>query len=90
MSAADDQKPFTLHFKDDTLISVSRATLQAVAEKLALSETQNVHYALARLRDEMYSQHGDKLTPLSLAQHYAVAKAEPKGKGNVIDSLWGD
>ena len=87
MSAASQQS-LKLNFKDDTLTTVSRDALRALAKKLGFNETQTVLFALARLRDEVSGEADtDKLMPLTKAQHQAVAKAEPKGKGRVIGSL---
>ena len=44
---------FPLKFKDDTLATVSRHTVQTMAKKLGFNETQVVHLALARLRDQL-------------------------------------
>lgn len=88
MSTATPPQPLKLNFKDDTLTTVSRDALRALAKKLGFNETQTVLYALARLRDEVFvEQDIEKFGPLSQTQHQAIAKAEPKGKGKVIGSL---
>ncbi|WP_085315003.1 hypothetical protein [Derxia lacustris] len=77
-----------LNFKEDTLTTVSRDALTALAHKLGLNETQTVLYALARLRDEVFvGQDMEKFMPLIKTQHQAIAKAEPIEKGKVLGSL---
>jgi hypothetical protein len=86
--AATSQQPLKLNFKDDTLTTVSRDVLKALSKKLGFNETQTVLYALARLRDEVFvEQELEKFMPLTKTQHEVIAKAEPKGKGKVIESL---
>ncbi len=82
------QHPLKLNFKDDTLTTVSRDALKALAKKLGFNETQTVLYAIARLRDEVFvGEDAAQYEPLTRTQHQAIAKAEPKGKGKVIGSL---
>lgn len=77
------EKPsLRLTFNEDTPISVSQASLRAIAEKLGFGETLAIHYALARLRDELLTE--DALEPLTAEHHRAIAKAEPKEQGKVI------
>jgi hypothetical protein len=88
MPATTSHQPLKLNFKDDTLTTVSRDALRALAKRLGFNETQTVLYALARLRDEVFvEQDTEKLMPLTKTQHQAIAKGEPKGKGKVIGSL---
>lgn len=88
MPAITSQQPLKLNFKDDTLTTVSRDALKAISRKLGFNETQTVLYALARLRDEvLVEQDTEKLLPLTPAQHKAITKADPKGKGKVVGSL---
>ncbi len=88
MSSTTSHQPLKLNFKDDTLTTVSRDALKALAKKLGFNETQTVLYALARLRDEVFVELDmEKLMPLTRTQHQSIAKAEPKGKGKVISSL---
>src|SRR6218665_547392 len=90
MPTTATQQPLKLNFKDDTLTTVSRDALKAIARKLGFNETQTVLYALARLRDEVLAEEDtEKLLPLTRSQHQAIAKAEPKGKGRGIGSLRG-
>lgn len=88
MSTVTSQQPMKLNFKDNTLTTVSRDVVRALAKKLGFNETQTVLYALARLRDEVFvEQDMEKFMPLTKAQHQGIAKAEPKRKGKVIGSL---
>lgn len=88
MTTATSHQPLKLNFKDDTLTTVSRDALRALAKKLGFNETQTVLYALARLRDEVFvEQDTEKFMPLTKTQHQAIAKAEPKSKGKVVGSL---
>ena len=88
MPTASGHQPLKLNFKADTLTTVSRDVLRALAKKLGFNETQTVLYALARLRDEVFvEQDMEKFMPLTKTQHQAIAKAEPKSKGKVIGSL---
>jgi hypothetical protein len=82
------KEPLTLNFKDDTLTTVSRPMLRAMASKLGFNETQTVLYALARLRDEVILDDGPAgFKPLTSAQHSAIAAAEPRRRGKVVDRL---
>ncbi len=88
MSTANSRQPLKLRFKEDTLTTVSRDTLKALAKKLGFNETQTVLYALARLSDEVFAEQDfEKIIPLTKTQHQAMAKAEPKRQGKVIGSL---
>jgi hypothetical protein len=87
---AEVRKPFMLNFKEDTLTTVSRATVRTLSEKLGFNETQTVLYALARLRDEVVISDGsdsENIKPLTRRQHEVLKNAEPKTQGRVISSL---
>ena len=87
----ETRKPFMVNFKEDTLTTVSRATVRTLSEKLGFNDTQTVLYALARLRDEVIVDSDSKATggfsPLTKRQHAVLANAEPKTKGRVISTL---
>jgi hypothetical protein len=88
MTETTGHQPLKLNFKDDTLTTVSRDALRALAKKLGFNETQTVLYALARLRDEVFvDAEAEPFKPLTKKQHETIAKAEPSGKGKVLDSL---
>jgi pantothenate kinase len=87
----ETRKPFMLNFRDDTLTTVSRATVKTLSEKLGFNETQTVLYALARLRDEVVIDDNvmemQNFKPLSKKHHTIIARAEPKARGRVISTL---
>lgn len=77
-----------LNFKHDTLSTVSRNALRQLAKTLGFTETQTVHFALARLREEAQraeSEAGD--SPLTGAQLAAIRKHEPARRGRILTSL---
>jgi hypothetical protein len=77
-----------LNFKDDTLTTVSRGTLRRLAKALGFSETQVVHFALARLREDSLRAEADEAhPPLTKEQLNAIRKHEPKRKGRIVSSL---
>ena len=76
-----------LNFKVDTLTSVSRTTLRRIAKALGFSETQAVHFALARLREDALREEDASYPPLTKAQLAVIRKHEPKRKGRVLSSL---
>jgi hypothetical protein len=83
-----DYQSLKLNFKEDTLTTVSRDALRALAKKLGFNETQTVLFALARLRDEvLQDQDAGSFLPLTKAQLSVIAKAEPKAQGKVVDTL---
>ena len=82
--------PLVLNFKEDTLTTVSRPTLRALAKRLGFNETQTVLFAVARLREEVLANDGtdgDDIEPLTKLQHAAIAKAAPKARGKVLGTL---
>lgn len=77
-----------LNFKVDTLTTVSRTTLRRIAKALGFSETQAVHFALARLREDALRGEADEAyPPLTKAQLAAIRKHEPERKGRVLSTL---
>ncbi|MFN0313647.1 MAG: hypothetical protein ACKVQA_01220 [Burkholderiales bacterium] len=89
MPAVETKKEaLLLNFKKDTLTTVSRGTLRNVASALGFSETQAVHFALARLRDEALRLESEQEYPsLTKQQLAAVREQEPKRKGRVLSTL---
>ena len=86
--ATSGKQPLVLNFKEDTLTTVSRPALRAMAKRLGFNETQTVLYALARLREEvLVAREAEVLMPLTKTQHAAIAKAEPRVRGRVVESL---
>lgn len=85
------KEPLVLNFKQDTLTTISRDALRTMSKRLGFNETQTVLFALARLRDEVLTETPADLdiVPLTAKQHEAIAKAAPKRRGTVVDSLLG-
>lgn len=88
-STAPRGKPLLVKFKEDTVTTVSRETLGEVAKTLGFNETQTLHLALARLRDEVLSsgqresEDGEEpYPPLTAGQLLDVrtGAAPPQGK----------
>ena len=52
-SGATRRKTLLFKFNDDTVTTVSHETFSQVARKLGFNETQTLHLAIARLRDEV-------------------------------------
>jgi hypothetical protein len=87
-SNATRKEALLLNFKVDTLTTVSRETVRRIAKALGFSETQTVHFALARLReDALRGEAEEAYPPLTKAQLAAIRKHEPKRKGRVLSSL---
>jgi hypothetical protein len=85
---ATQKEALLLNFKHDTLTTVSRDTLRHIAKALGFSETQAVHFALARLRDDaLRGESEDGYPPLTRAQFAAIRKHEPRRKGRIVSSL---
>lgn len=87
-AAAIKKQALLVNFKNDTLTTVSRDTLRKVAARLGFSETQAVHFALARLRDEALPAEAEEAyPPLTKLQISAVRKHEPKRKVRILSTL---
>lgn len=87
-ASATSKEAILLNFKKDTLTTVSRDSLRSIAKTLGFSETQAVHFALARLRDEALQEAGDQdYPPLTDAQLAALRKHGPRRKGRILSTL---
>ena len=87
-ASAVQKEPLMLNFKQESVTTVSRQAVRVMAQKLGFNETQLVHYALARLRDEVLDDvEKDELAPLTAAQHRRIAQAAPAKRGKVLSSL---
>ncbi len=85
---ATRKEALLLNFKVDTLTTVSRVTMRRIAKALGFSETQAVHFALARLReDALRGESEEGYPPLTKAQLAAIRRHEPKRKGRTLSSL---
>ncbi len=79
---ASRKEALLLNFKVNTLTPVSRDTLRRIAKTLGFTETQAVHFALARLReDSLQAESEDAYPPLTKAQLGAIRKHDPNRKG---------
>ena len=88
MTNATRKEALLLNFKVDTLTTVSRVTVRRIAKALGFSETQAVHFALARLReDALRGESEEGYPPLTKAQLAAIRRHEPKRKGRALSSL---
>lgn len=84
-----------LKFKEDTLATVSRATVKRMAKVLGFNETQVLHYALARLREELVakrvryadSENADEGYPPLTEEQLATIRAHaPRRRGEPLSS----
>lgn len=77
-------------FKADTVTTVSRDTLSEVAKTLGFNETQTVHLAVARLRDEVLrgsapgSGDDESYPPLTADQLIDIRSHEPQPRGKLV------
>lgn len=90
-SAATKSKSLLFKFKDDTVTTVSRETFSEVARTLGFNETQTLHLAIARLRDEVLgrarpgSRAGEEpYPPLTAGQLLNIRSRAPKPRGRLI------
>ena len=87
-SGAPRKEALLLNFKVDTLTTVSRETVRRIAKALGFSETQAVHFALARLREDALRGEADEdYPPLTKAQLAAIRKHEPKRNDRILSTL---
>lgn len=85
-----------LKFKNDTLATVSRDSVKDMAKALGFNETQVLHYALARLREELLAKSlrpatsskdtDDEYPPLSREQIAIVRKHAPRRRSKPLTS----
>ena len=74
-------------FREDSITRISRQTLATLSDALGFDQTQTVHLALARLREDVLGPlskpaAGDDYPPLTDEQEAAIKSHEPKiGKG---------
>jgi len=90
-SGATRRKSLLFKFKEDTVTTVSHETFSAVARTLGFNETQTLHLAIARLRDEVLGggQHGPgdieaPYPPLSAAQIVDIRSRAPRPRGKLV------
>jgi len=88
---ATKRKSLLFKFKEDTVTTVSHETFSEVAKTLGFNETQTLHLAIARLRDEVLGdrQHGsgdgeERYPPLTAAQLLNIRSQAPKPRGKLV------
>lgn len=62
----------------DTKFGVTRRTVRNMADRLGLTDTDTLMYALARLRDQVIPAYAPDDGPLTQAQMEAIRKIEPQ------------
>jgi len=89
-STATKRKSLLFKFKDDTVTTVSHETFSEVARTLGFNETQTLHLAIARLRDDVIGggQQGsadgeEPYPPLTAAQLVDIRSRAPKPRGKL-------
>lgn len=81
--------PILLNFRPvDTLTSVTRDTLKLIAETLGLTETQTMHFALAKLRREVLPKYELDDGPVSEGTLRAIRRLVPQGGFTPTQSLF--
>ncbi len=90
-SAVAKRKTLLFKFKDDTVTTVSHETFSDVAKTLGFNETQTLHLAIARLRDEVLAngrrgapEGGESYPPLTAGQLFDIRSRSPKRRGKLI------
>lgn len=88
---ASKRKTLLFKFKDDTLTTVSDESFSKVAKVLGFNDTQTLHFAIARLRDEILgaretgAAEGEApYPPLSARQLLEIRSAAPAPRGKPI------
>ncbi|MBI2318639.1 MAG: hypothetical protein HYU75_17015 [Betaproteobacteria bacterium] len=90
-STATKRKSLLFKFKEDTVTTVSHETFSEVAKTLGFNETQTLHLAIARLRDEVLGggKHGSRggeepYPPLTAEQLLDIRSRAPKPRGKLV------
>ena len=90
-SVATKRKSLLFKFKDDTVTTVSHETFSEVAKTLGFNETQTLHLAIARLRDEVMGGGQRKAAdveqpypPLTAGQLLDIRSRAPKPRGKRV------
>ena len=90
-SSATKRKALLFKFKDDTLTTVSHETFSELARTLGFNETQTLHLAIARLRDELLaggrrgSADGEEpYPPLTAGKLFDIRSRAPKPRGKLV------
>ncbi len=90
-AAASKRKKLLFQFKEDTFTTVSRETLSEMAKALGFNETQTLHFAVARLRNDIRrganlgSGDGEEPYPaLTFDQLFDIRSHAPKPQGKLV------
>lgn len=88
-STATKRKTLLFKFKEDTVTTVSHETFSEVAKTLGFNETQTLHFAIARLRDEVLGQHEsadreERYPQLTAGQLLDIRSRAPKPRGKLV------
>lgn len=82
-------KPILFNFRpEDTLTSVTRETLKLIAETLGLTETQTMHFALAKLRREVLPKYELDDGPVSEGTLRTIRRLVPQDDFTPTQSLF--
>ena len=86
-----NREKLLFQFKEDTVTTVSRETLSELAKTLGFNETQTLHFAVARLRDDIRrggnqgSGDGEEpYPPLTIDQLVDIRAHTPKPQGKLV------
>jgi len=82
-------KPLLFNFRaEDTITSVTRDTLKLISETLGLTETQTMHFALAKLRREVLPKYELDDGPVSEATLRTIRRLVPQDDFRPTQSLF--
>lgn len=89
-ATAIKRKSLLFKFKEDTVTTVSHETFCELARTLGFNDTQTLHLAIARLRDEVLRSRGsgeddeEPYPPLTAAQLVHIRSQAPKPRGRLV------
>ena len=87
MSSSTKSDRLLLRFRPfDSMTGISRATVGKLAETLGVSETQAIHFALAKLAKEVLPTYEADDGELSSEQLAAIRAMEPQGRVSQVSS----
>ena len=96
-SGPSGKSALQVNFTADAVARVSRQTLKRLAQTLGVSETQTIHFALVRLRQDLSQREStaakggggdDDYPPLTAQQLEAIRRHQPRRKKRgLVDSL---
>lgn len=90
-STVAKRKTLLFKFKEDTVTTVSHETFGEVAKTLGFNDTQTLHLAMARLRDEVLggaqrpsADDEEPYPPLTARQLLDIRSRAPKPRGKLV------